>query len=125
MVAGLNLRVTVWRMVEQTDDDVGGAMISGTPYLEHQDARIAALKPHPLLMQQGLEVDSLFRCLLRGSHQDVREYDEIEVVWPTQHKYYGQRFRIKKVQEDSLHPLDRRNMMEFVLSRIEYSRSEQ
>jgi len=125
MVAGFNLRVTVWRMIEQADDDVGGAMLSGTPLFEHWDARLQALKPHPLLMQQGLEVDSLFRCLVRGSYQDVREYDEVEVVWPPQHKYYGQRFRIAKVQEDSLHPLDRRNAMEFTLSRVEYSRSEQ
>jgi len=123
MTAGLNMRIKVWRMVEQTDDEYGGAILSGTVLFESLDARMTAYKPDPLMLQQGLEVDSLFRLMVQCSDVDFREYDEVEVVWPIQHKYYGDRFRIMKVQEDSLHPFTRKSFNEFTLSRMKYSRS--
>lgn len=122
MPAGLNIRIKVWRLVEQTDDDYGGADLSGTILYESISARFQALKPNPLLLQQGVEVDSIFRCMVRDSSLDFREYDEVEVVWPEQHKYFGDRFRIIKVQEDALHPFDRRSFVEFTLSKMKYSR---
>jgi len=123
MTAGLNIRVRIWRIEEQTDDDYGGAVVSGTILYNTADARLQALKPDPLLLQQGLEIDSLFRLLVHGSDRPYREYDEVEVIWPPKHKYYGERFRIIKIQEDALHPLDRRNFVEFTMSKVKYSRS--
>jgi len=123
MTAGLNVRIEVWRMVEQNDDDHGGAILSGTVLYDTADARLQAIKPSYLMLQQGLEVESLFRLMVQSSERDYREYDEVEVIWPIQHKYYGDRFRIIKVQEDALHPFDRRSFVEFTLSKIKYSRS--
>jgi len=123
MPAGLNVRIKIWRIVEQTDDEYGGAVVSGTVLHESMDARFQALKPSPLLLEQGLEVESLYRCMVRGSNLDLREYDEIEIIWPLQHKYHGDRFRIIKIQEDALHPLDRRNFAELTVSKLKYSRS--
>lgn len=123
MTAGLNARVKVWRIVEQDDDDHGGAIVSGTVLYDTTDARLQAIKPSPLLLQQGLEVDSLFRLIVQSSERDYREYDEVEVIWPPKHKYCGNRFRIIKVQEDALHPCDRRSFVEFTLSKMKYSRS--
>lgn len=123
MTAGLNIRIRVWRIVEQADDEYGGAVVSGTILYDHLDARLQALKPSALLLQQGLEVDSIFRCMVQCSYRDFREYDEVEVVWPEDHKYYGKLFQIRKIQEDALHPLDRRSFVEFTLSELQYSRS--
>ena len=124
MTAGLNVRIDVYRIDEDDDDEYGGAVVTGTILYEDVSARLQALKPDPLLMMQGLEVDSLFRLMARCSDRPYREYDEVEVVWPTQHKYYGERFRIIKVQEDALHPFDRRSFVEFTLSKMKYSRSD-
>lgn len=104
------------------DDEQGGTVVSGTVLYTNLDARLQALKPDPLLLQQGVEIDSLFRCLVQGSDRDFREYDEVEVVWPASHKYYGDRLRIIKVQEDALHPFDRRSFAEFTVSKMKYSR---
>jgi len=122
MTAGLNVRIKVWRLAERSDDDVGGAVVTGTVLYDTADARLQALKPSPLLLQQGLEVESLFRLMVQCSDRPYEEYDEVEIVWPIQHKYYGERFKIIKVQEDSLHPFDRRSFVEFTLSKIKYSR---
>jgi hypothetical protein len=123
MTAGLNVRIDVYRITEDVDDEHGGAIVTGTVLYDTVDARLQAIKPSPLLLQQGLEVDSLFRLMAQCSDRPYREYDEIEVTWPKQHKYYGERFRIIKVQEDALHPFDRRSFAEFTLSKMKYSRS--
>ena len=124
MTAGLNVRIDVYRIDEDDDDVHGGAVVTGTILYEDVSARLQALKPSDLLLQQGIEVDSLFRLMARCSDRPYREYDEVQIVWPTQHKYYGERFRIIKVQEDSLHPFDRRSFVEFTLSKMKYSRSD-
>jgi hypothetical protein len=123
MTAGYNLRTTIWRLEDQDDDEYGGNIITGTVLYCDVRARLQALKPDPLLLQQGAEVASLFRMMVRGSDRDYREFDEVEVTWPRGHKYYGERFRILKIQEDALHPLDRRNFVEFTLTKAKYSRS--
>ena len=123
MTAGLNIRIKVWRLVEMDDDASGGVVMSGSVLCDDVEARLQALKPNPILLQQGLETDSLFRCMVPGSDTDYREFDELEIVAPADHKYYQQLFEIRKVQEDSLHPYDRRNFVEMTLSKIKYSRS--
>jgi hypothetical protein len=123
MAAGLDIRIRVWRLTEFSDDEVGGAEISGSILFDDLDARLQALKPSPLLLQQGLEVESLFRLLVLDSSNDYREFDEVEVVWPETHKYCGDRFQIRKIQEDALHPFDRRSFVEMTVSKMKYSRS--
>lgn len=122
MTAGLNLRIRIYRIAEQADDDYGGAIVTGTIFLDELDARIQALKPSTLLLQQGLEIMDMFRCQVQDSSVDFREYDEVEVVWPPTHRFFGERFRIEKIQRDSLHPFDRRSFVEFSLSKPLYSR---
>lgn len=122
MTAGLNVRIEVWRVTEGADDDVGGAIVTGTVLYDTADARLQAMKPSYLLLQQGLEVESLFRLMVQCSDRPYKEFDEVEIIWPIQHKYYGERFRIIKIQEDSLHPFDRRSFVEFTLSKMKYSR---
>lgn len=107
------------------DDDVGGAMLTGVVAYESLEARLAPLKPNPFtgMTIQGLEVDRIIRCQTRPDTLNIDERDEVEVVWPPQSEFYHMRFRIIKIQRDSLHPLDRRNFLELQLHKIEVSRA--
>lgn len=123
MVAGLNIKVTIHRMTLDTDDDVGGAQITGSVAYADLAARITPRRPSQLLLEQGLETDKIFDMAVQGHGLTIYERDEVEVTWPTGHLHYGQRFRILGVQ-----PSGRRQLygpMQFTLSRIVRSRSRQ
>lgn len=118
MTAGLNIKVAVWRMVQQTDDEIGGAMLSGTLVYNNEPARIEPNRPSVLLLDQGLDVDESFQMIWHP--HDVRERDEIEVTWPSQHRFYGKRLRISSLQNTAMNPLDSRDYMVVTLRRKDY-----
>lgn len=123
MVAGLNVKVKIWRMTPDADDDVGGAQITGTVAYADLAARLTTRRPSQLLLEQGLETDKVFDLAVQGHGLTIYERDEVEVTWPTDHLQYSQRFRILGVQ-----PAGRRQLygpMQFTLSRIVRSRSRQ
>lgn len=124
MPAGLNLRLRVWRMTELTDDSIGGAVITGTVLYESIYGRIQPLKSTEAQVIQGLEWDRILRCEVYPNTLDIRENDEVEVIWPPQHAFLNIRFKVWKEQRDGLHPMDRRNIMELTLVRHQFSRSE-
>jgi hypothetical protein len=123
MTYGLNLRVDVHRMSNATDDDVGGAVITGTVVYANQSAAIYSRRPSQLSLDQGLETEATFDLTMNLYHITLWERDEIEVISPTGHPFYGQRFRITGVQPG------RRNYrvahQHATLSRIRRSRSQQ
>lgn len=102
MVAGSNLNCRIWRMTAQDDDAVGGAQLSGTVVYEHVYARIEANPEDQLLLQQGIETEKTFNALVVPGTADIRERDELEIVAPYYHPYYGVRFRIVGVQRSSM-----------------------
>jgi len=123
MVAGLNIKVNFWRYTMGTDDDVGGAQATGTVVYRAIPARMTARRPSTLLLQQGLETEKIFDLIVQGSEMAVNERDEVEIVWPTDHTYCSDRFRILGVELSG-----RRQAygpMQFTLSRIVRSRSQQ
>lgn len=124
MPAGLNLRARVWRMSELVDDVIGGAVLTGTVLYESIYARIQPLKSTEAQVIQGLEWDRILRCEVYPNTLDIRENDELEVIWPPQHYYLNTRFKVWKVQRDGLHPLDRRNIMELTLVRHYFGRDD-
>lgn len=123
MVAGLNLKIDIIRMNQAGDDDVGGAVYSGTVYYNDLAARISARRPSQAALESGLEVDRIFDMVIIGKGLTINERDEVEVKWPLEHPYYGERFRITGFQLDGRRqPYGHR---QFTLSRIERSRSRQ
>jgi hypothetical protein len=124
MPAGLNLRLKVWRISNLADDAIGGAITTGTVLYDSVYGRIQPLKPTDAIALQGLEWDRILRCEVFPSTLDIRENDEMEVIWPVQHSYINTRFKVWKVQRDGLHPMDRRNIMELTLTREYFSRAE-
>lgn len=102
MPAGFNARVKVLRLV-YNDDDVGGSVATGTTIHESLDARIEQDLIDSGFYQQGLETKKTFSGMLWGHQLQVREQDEIEVVSPPNHDYYGKKFRVVEARYDSRH----------------------
>ncbi len=125
MVAGLNTRVNIWRMNQQEDDSVGGAMLSGSVQYSNIQARIQASPTQQLLIQQGLETSDIFTAIILRNNLDIRERDELEIAFPQEHPYYGKRFRIVGVRYSDHAPYDRRGYMMLTLNRSEIAHSEQ
>ena len=123
MSAGFNLKVKVWRFSYPADDVIGGAQPSGTVAYQSLPARIHALEPDQVFLQQGLETTRTFR----GTCQNALLYekDEWEVVYPINHRYYGQRFRVDGVSENNYHPSDARSMLIVNLSRSQRAHASQ
>jgi len=126
MTTGLNIKLTVWRMSTVLGDDaVGGAISTGTPLYTDIRARMEEQRPSQIVLEQGLETDQIWTCVVRPPTMTVRERDEVEITFPPEHEYLGDRFRIRGIQRTGLHPRDRRGFLSLTLSRIEESRSVQ
>lgn len=124
MTTGLNLKISVWRMgTVGPDDAVGGAISTGTVVYESVEGRLSQASPSQIMLEQGLEVDTIWTCRVRPPNLDIRERDEIEITWPPLHPHLNDRFRIRGVRRTSMHPRDGRGFIDLTLSRIERSRS--
>lgn len=101
--AGLNTQIRIWRInYVSGDDEVGGAIITGTVAHEHVIGRVEANPEDQLLLQQGLETVRTFNALIVPGTLDVHERDELEIIAPDHHPYYAVRFRIVGVQFSSM-----------------------
>lgn len=104
MAAGLNIAIAIWHYMTPSDDAGGGALASGSYTYPYIDARMEQSKADLLLLQQGLETTKVWNILCQPANLLVYERDEIEVVWPNNHRYYHQRFRVVAVEESSINP---------------------
>lgn len=95
---GLNLRGTIWRMNQDEDDEVGGAMLTGTPVANNLPLAISSNQPAQASLDQGLETPATFSATVKCGVV-IYERDEVEVTCPTHSPHYGLRFRIIGVQE--------------------------
>lgn len=123
MVAGLNLQVNVWRMTVNADDDVGGALITGTVVYYNLPAALTPRRPSQLLLEQGLETEAIYDFTSKGQGITLYERDEVEVIRPLDHPLYGLRFRIVGVQPSRRRP--KFGHLHCTLSRMRESRSQQ
>lgn len=117
MTAGLNCRTNIWRISWNPDDVVGGAQTTGT--LQYQDvwSRIQANPEEQIILQQGLETVRTYTMTCVPCTMDIRERDEVEISKPTDHVYYGLRFRVIGVRYADHNQRDPRNYMIMQLSR--------
>jgi len=104
MPAGTNCRVRAWRLVEYADDDVGGAVPSGTILHDSLEARIDEELTDTAFIQQGLESKKTFSGMVWGHQLRIIEQDLIEVISPPNHDYYGKYFKVEDGRYDSRHP---------------------
>lgn len=123
MIQGLNLKVNVTRMNPGTDDDVGGAIYTGTTVYTDLPVSIFSRRPSQESLEQGLEVNAIYDMTARLCNVTLIERDLVEVTCPSGHPYYGLQFRIMGIQPG------RRNYRQahqhVTLSRIRRSRRQQ
>ena len=108
-IAGSNCRVDIYRILEDSDDVVGGAVVTGTLQYQNVHARFQADREDMMFLQQGLETLRTYTFTVFPVSMDIKERDEIEVIQPTDHKYYGNRFRIMSVRYSDFNQRDPRN----------------
>jgi hypothetical protein len=121
--AGLNQVCRVWRFSYPQDDVVGGSVPSGTILYSNLDTRISAQKPTQALLEQGLQVPTLYHAMLFEGNVAIEINDQIEVTAPAVGWFYGKKFRIIGLQRSSNHPAQERNQIKLILKRWEASHS--
>lgn len=125
-MAGLNKLATVWAMDYDSDDDVGGAMVTGTPVYDKVHIRLTPNRPSQLLVDQGLEAEQKFTGFVRPSSLDIRQRYEVEITNPFNDPYYGLRFRVLgEPIRTGMHPSDRRGFIVLNLERSTRAHTEQ
>lgn len=124
MPAGLNAQMRVWRMVNIADDDVGGALMTGTPIYDCVACRLAPSRASQLLLEQGLETERLASIITRPDTMLIYERDLVEITGPTFHPQYGQRWRVIDLERTGMHSADRRGFIHMTVSRYDRARSE-
>ena len=117
MTAGMDSKADIWRMTNLADDEVGGAVVSGTVLYQNVLTRMNPQPREQLLLQQGFETVRTFTAIVVPGTLDIRERDEYEIVDPVDHVHYGDRFRITSVEDIFHNPRDPRNYMLLNLSR--------
>lgn len=124
MTAGMNLHVRFLRLVYFQDDDVGGSNPSGTVLHDWIEGRIDEEPTNTAFLQQGLETIKVFSAMFWGHNLTFREQDEVEVISPPNHEYYGKRFRVVSKTTSSNHPAQKRNVWICKLTRSQISHAE-
>lgn len=117
MTAGSNCRVDIYRIGWGTDDLVGGAVTTGTLQYQNVYCRFQANPEEQLILQQGLETVRTYSAVIIPGTLDIRERDEVEVAQPTDHQYYGDRFRVVGMRFADFPPRDPRNYIMLQLTR--------
>ena len=124
MSAGLNCGISVIRLTETADDDVGGSNPTGTFIHQNLRARLEEDLIDSSFFQQGLETVKTFSGQIWGHNLLIREQDEILIVSPPNHKYINKRFRVRDVRYDGRHPAIKQNYVLVKMTRSQISHNE-
>jgi len=109
MVAGQNLRCTIWRYTDAPDDAIGGSVLTGTAVYTGIDIRIEEQPAQQLLLQQGMETTKIFEGTITPGTVIIRERDEIEITFPIEDVRYGNRYRVINNRPTSFNTRDPRS----------------
>jgi hypothetical protein len=127
MTAGLHMKVDVIEINNDPDDNIGGAVITGTTVYSSLPAVLTPRRPSQVSLEAGLETDAIYdftcRATLRRSNVVINERDEILVVFPLNHALFNLRFRVQGFQPPRGRA--RYGAIHCTLSRIRSSRSRQ
>jgi len=119
--------VSIHSVGQGPDDDVGGAIFTGTqtPALRQLPATIQYLSPSRLLLEQGVEVKRLAKVLVQPGSLTIYEQDELEVVGPAGHEDLGRFFKVVSVERTGFSPNDvRGRFLQLMCERMEEYRTE-
>jgi hypothetical protein len=118
MTAGFNIKARVWRVCfANSDDVVGGAVVTGTYVYCDVPARMHEKPVDHVFFQQGIEVVKTFQMMVKPSTLMIYDRDEVEITWPTDHRFYGKRFRVMGDAYTNFHPREERGYLILDLTR--------
>ena len=117
MTVGRNVHVQIWRYTTPVDDNIGGAVPTGTVTYPDILARLEPAKTDYMLLSQGIEVLDMYTLWVTPALLNIQEMDEVTVIAPTNHPLHNVTFLVQPIQGSSLHPDDTRGFMTIVLSR--------
>lgn len=127
MTAGLHMKVNVIEINNNPDDDIGGAIITGTTVYSSLPAVLTPRRPSQASLEAGLETDAVYdftcRATLARANVIINERDEVLVTWPLNHALFNLRFRVTGFQPPRGRA--RYGAIHCTLSRIRSSRSRQ
>lgn len=121
MTAGLLHTGRILRFSYPADDNLGGAIPSGTVLYEPVFARIFTEKPTLALLEQGLETPEMFQAILEPGNMDLRHNDQVEITGPNLSPHKNKKFVIVSIQYPST--LDERKYQRVVMRRFEIAHS--
>jgi hypothetical protein len=102
MTAGLHMRVDIIQMNNAADDNIGGAVITGTTVYSSLPAVLTPRRPSQAALEAGLETDTIYDFSCKATKNRARvvidERDQILVVFPTTHELFNKRLRVLGVQ---------------------------
>lgn len=105
-----------------TDDIYGGAVETGTVIYNDIHGRLDYYTPRAQVREIGIETDKTYALIIRPPI-DIRSEDVVVLTFPPHHPDYNNRFRVRGVQRQSMHPSDSRGFLDITLQRIETSRT--
>src|SRR3990167_7320699 len=119
--------VVVFDLIRITwqDDSDGGGVETGTVLARNLRGHINVLNPSQLSLEQGLERVALADVILRGCPPQVviLESDQLEIVAPVYHPYFGERWDVMGVSDPPTHPANRSGFRAFRVRRVERTRT--
>lgn len=124
MIRGMNARMNIWRINFDPDDEVGGAVVTGTCVYQDVLCRVDSVRPEMVLVQQGLEVPRIFTAHIVPATLQVFERDEVEMVFPINHPYYGMRLTVRGVQHLGMRLDDLRAYIILTLSKTDFAHAD-
>lgn len=102
MVAGLHMKVDIIQINYSADDNIGGAIITGTTRYSLLPSVLTPRRPSQQMLEAGLETDTIYDFTCAATYNNTRitinERDEILVKWPLDHALYNLRFRVTGFQ---------------------------
>jgi hypothetical protein len=123
---GLNVRFDIVRL-SYIDDDVGGAVETGTFVARSVPGRIHVLPPSTQSLEAGIESPAIADIFMRPrpGTLTIAANDQIVLVSPLNHVNYNQRWRIEgQVRSASMHAMDRNQVYRLRVTRIDTTRTE-
>lgn len=126
MTAGLNLVCNIC-VYTFSDDEVGGALPSGTVAYENIPIRIENARNSLTLNIQGYETTKFLSAV--AMYKPGMEINErknyVHVVSPPNTEHYNRKFRIVSYQVSNLHPSDPRKFLLLNLERSDIPHGEE
>ena len=124
MTAGLVFSGKIWQLSFTDDDEVGGAVPSGTIVYDNVQLRLQNSRNSLDLTIQGFETSKFFSAVLppRPRMNLVEKKHYLQVTSPPNSNHYLKMFRIVNIQESNFHPSDPRRYLILNLERVENTR---